>query len=642
MLKKLLLSIVFVISGIILLDAQCTNITYTSPGLHPDTMRHAHATVLYGDTLTVIVPKDTTVPIFGTLPIDSVVLNSITGLPAGFAYHPSAHHWVGNTSGCIYFSGTPTHLEAISNGGIYPLALNFTGYSSIGSYSYADPDTLFIKNDTISGNEQCTNIIYTTSGLHPDSVRHGKANVHYGDTLTMVIPADTTIGVNTYSVDSIVFVSITGLPSGFTSTPSNHRWLGSSKGCILISGTPTRAEAEANGGIYPLVINFNGFGKHLSTPCTIPLSAVTSDTLIIKNDSVLITQCTNILYNNPGLHPDSVRHAFVNVLYGDTLTLVVPADTSISGHNVPIDSLVLTSIAGLPSGFTYTSNSHHWPASTKGCIFISGTPTYLEALTNGGIYPLVINFKGYGGSYNQAFLITSDTIKIKGASGLQCTNITYITSGLHPDSVRHGYVNVLYGDTLTMIVPADTNIGVTVSIDSIALTSITGLPSSITYHPNAHHWPGSSYGCIYLAGTPTITDFITQSGIYPLTINMYGWGKLGASPYSSPLTAIKSDTLVITNNIITGINDYAQNNGVTFFTRYDQSNNSVVIEVHSLTEINNASLIINDITGRELMRLNNLTGTDFIINKGNLTNGVYIISLLNNQKIIARGKVIIG
>ena len=72
------------------------------------------------------------------------------------------------------------------------------------------------------------------------------------------------------------------------------------------------------------------------------------------------------------------------------------------------------------------------------------------------------------------------------------------------------------------------------------------------------------------------------------------------------------------------------------------ADNSIDVKIHSATVINDASIIINDITGRELMRLNNFTGTDFIINKGNLTNGVYIISLINNQRIIARGKVIIG
>jgi len=612
--------------------------------MHPDTLRHAEATKLYGDTLTVIVPKDTLI-----FAIDSVVLNSITGLPSGFAYYPSAHHWDGSSSGCIFISGTPTNLEAVTQGGVYPVVFHFTGYSQAGSDVYSNTDTLFIKNDSISGNEQCTNIIYTTSGLHPDSLRHADVHVLWGDTMTMVIPADTTISGKLYTIDSIALASIAGLPSGFNYVPSNHHWVGSSKGCILLSGTPTYAEYAAQGGIYPVVINFNGYGKYQGTPGTIPLVAVTRDTLKIKDDTVIISQCTNVLYSTSGLHPDSVRHADINVLYGDTLSLVVPADTLISGHTDPIDSLVLNSITGLPSGFTYSSNAHHWPASSKGCIFISGMPTYLEALKQGGIYPLVINFTAYGKysgqEYSQAMTaITSDTLKIIDHSLTQCTNIIYTSTGLHPDSLRHGYVNVIYGDTLTILVPADTTIsGQPVSFDSIKLSSITGLPSSISYHPNAHHWPGSGFGCIYFSGTPVSADAITQNGIYPIVINMFGYGKLMSdhSSVSAQLSAITSDTLVIKNNVITGINEVSQSNGVDFFTRFDQSYNSVIIEVHSVSEINNASIIINDITGRELMRINNLSGRDFIFNKANLSKGLYIISLINNQKIIARGKVMV-
>jgi hypothetical protein len=276
-------------------------------------------------------------------------------------------------------------------------------------------------------------------------------------------------------------------------------------------------------------------------------------------------------------------------------------------------------------------------------------PTYLEALKQGGIYPLVINFTAYGKysgqEYSQAMTaITSDTLKIIDHSLTQCTNIIYTSTGLHPDSLRHGYVNVIYGDTLTILVPADTTIsGQPVSFDSIKLSSITGLPSSISYHPNAHHWPGSGFGCIYFSGTPVSADAITQNGIYPIVINMFGYGKLMSdhSSVSAQLSAITSDTLVIKNNVITGINEVSQSNGVDFFTRFDQSYNSVIIEVHSVSEINNASIIINDITGRELMRINNLSGRDFIFNKANLSKGLYIISLINNQKIIARGKVMV-
>jgi len=82
--------------------------------------------------------------------------------------------------------------------------------------------------------------------------------------------------------------------------------------------------------------------------------------------------------------------------------------------------------------------------------------------------------------------------------------------------------------------------------------------------------------------------------------------------------------------------------GISFITYNDPIYNTIDVKINSATLINNASIIIYDVTGRELMHINNLNGNDFMINKGNLSNGIYIISLESEQKIIARRKIIIG
>jgi len=84
----------------------------------------------------------------------------------------------------------------------------------------------------------------------------------------------------------------------------------------------------------PIVINFNGYGKYLGVPVSSPLPS--HDTLIIRNDTIQGNeQCTNIIYTTSGLHPGSLRHAHANVLYGDTLTMVIHADTIIFGEYKP-------------------------------------------------------------------------------------------------------------------------------------------------------------------------------------------------------------------------------------------------------------------------------------------------------------------
>ncbi len=157
MIRKLLLTLAIFISGTILLNAQCTNIIYTSSGLHPDSLRHADATIPYYDTLTVIVPVDTTINYAGTpilVQIDSIALISITGLPSGFVYLINHHNWNHISPGCIFISGTPTHANALTQSGIYPIIINMKGYftSPIGSANYQLPaytnDTLKIRNNT--------------------------------------------------------------------------------------------------------------------------------------------------------------------------------------------------------------------------------------------------------------------------------------------------------------------------------------------------------------------------------------------------------------------------------------------------------------------------------------------------------------
>ena len=107
-------------------------------------------------------------------------------------------------------------------------------------------------------------------------------------------------------------------------------------------------------------------------------------------------------YTSSGLHPDSATgldSATLGVYYEEVITVVVPADTVISPGPppiiIPIDSLVMTNVTGLPPGLTYGCEppSCHWPGGTTGCILISGTPT------DTGTYSLTFLYNFYlGGS----------------------------------------------------------------------------------------------------------------------------------------------------------------------------------------------------------------------------------------------------
>ncbi|MGD0711751.1 MAG: T9SS type A sorting domain-containing protein [Bacteroidales bacterium] len=147
--RKLLLTIVFAISGIILVNAQCTNVVYTMHGIHPDSLRHADATVPYHDTLTLIVPTDT---VISSIPvtIDSVSLDSISHLPSGFIATPNAAYWHGGHTGCIYITGTPTHTQAGVIDSVYLNIMTYIQfYTSLGTVGWpVDTLTLTVYNNT--------------------------------------------------------------------------------------------------------------------------------------------------------------------------------------------------------------------------------------------------------------------------------------------------------------------------------------------------------------------------------------------------------------------------------------------------------------------------------------------------------------
>jgi hypothetical protein len=144
MIKKLLFTAVFVISGVIILNAQCIpDSSFTNPGLYPDSatnLPHAIATVAYSTTITVVVPVDTFY-MGQSAVVDSIGVTGINGLPTGFTYTPSTlnGYWHGGTSGCVLVSAPPPSLQQV---GIYPLSVHVIAWASVSGTPIGVLDTI--------------------------------------------------------------------------------------------------------------------------------------------------------------------------------------------------------------------------------------------------------------------------------------------------------------------------------------------------------------------------------------------------------------------------------------------------------------------------------------------------------------------
>lgn len=107
----------------------------------------------------------------------------------------------------------------------------------------------------------------------------------------------------------------------------------------------------------------------------------------------------------------------------------------------------------------------------------------------------------------------------------QCTpDSQFSAAGIYPDSaagLANAYVGQNYSQNITIITPLDTSVaslgGITVTIDSINLTSVLGLPPNFAYtcDPPSCGFPGGTIKCAELYSTinPTTSDI----GLYNIT-----------------------------------------------------------------------------------------------------------------------------
>ena len=159
---------------------------------------------------------------------------------------------------------------------------------------------------------------YTTSGVFPDSATGfdtATAGVAYTQLVTVVIPKDTNAipPFPPLSWDSTVLVSVAGLPSSMnyacwnsSTKPNNCSWKGNTKGCAIITGTPTSAEV----GTHPLTFNTNNY---IGGSATVHAYVISYYKIIVKASTTDVNENPGIqtlLQNNPNPFGDKSEILF--------------------------------------------------------------------------------------------------------------------------------------------------------------------------------------------------------------------------------------------------------------------------------------------------------------------------------------------
>ncbi|MCX6189356.1 MAG: T9SS type A sorting domain-containing protein [Bacteroidetes bacterium] len=94
---------------------QCTpDASLTHSGLFPNILPDGKVGVAYNQTITFQFPSDTTISPFGSVHIDSIIIQSVTGFPASFTKDCNAvacKYYGTSLRGCMKIAGTPTTAD---------------------------------------------------------------------------------------------------------------------------------------------------------------------------------------------------------------------------------------------------------------------------------------------------------------------------------------------------------------------------------------------------------------------------------------------------------------------------------------------------------------------------------------------------
>ena len=296
--------------------------------------------------------------------------------------------------------------------------------------------------------------------------------------------------------------------------------------------------------------------------------------------------CVPGSYTVQGIYPDTITNlplAVANLQYNEAMTIVVPIDTTFQGYTVPIDSIGIYGITGLPAGFTYLSNSAsgYWHGGITGCIMISGMASYSQL----GTYPLTFQLNMY-------------------ASGM------YV-----PTSVT--------GYKLEIVDSVFTNCFDTLAANAID-TCFSFTPNSA--YINSYTFNGSDSMSVTWV-VSSLNNFLQGyvTAVYPVDSN--GCHVLGLTIVCSKSTTYNfTDQLLITN-IVTNINQI-KNFETDVFP--NPATDKITINAPAKSDIE----IIN-IRGQIVKKMT-INDNNKDIDISNLSKGVYIIKIVTNKEIMTK------
>jgi hypothetical protein len=214
-------------------------------------------------------------------------------------------------------------------------------------------------------------------------------------------------------------------------------------------------------------------------------------------------------------------------------------------------------------------------------------------------------------------------------SGTSLTNPD-TTQGLQPAVETQAYSQVIH-----VRIPEDTNYnGAVIPIDSAGIIGVTGMPASMSWLSNtaSNYWPGDTFGCIIIQGTPGVGD----AGNYILSI------VVAVNALGTALPFTMSYDFVVLDASHVGIDVNKTSDFQIFQNQPNPFSQNTLINYYSpkSTEI---SFKVYDILGNcvvDKVKFAEKGKNSIELNRTNLANGIYIYELSNGESVLRKRMII--
>jgi len=203
--KKTLLFLIALVAVNFIIAQNCTpDPQYTTPGVYPDSatgLPPAYVGVPYDVTITEIVPVDTCIvlifPPCTVLPIDSVVVDTYSGLPPGFnmvSMNETNLNFIfpGGATSCMRITGTANPGDE----GSYPITVSGLSWATVLGVPTSQPFTVdYYTIEVLNPTE-----IISFSGENLQVNQNSPNPFNYSSNIEYYLPQDGNVKISIYNV----------------------------------------------------------------------------------------------------------------------------------------------------------------------------------------------------------------------------------------------------------------------------------------------------------------------------------------------------------------------------------------------------------------------------------------------------------